>query len=129
MKLLQIFYDLWICLDGNCYDPHDFGVAEDTASKNVFFFQKQQDIQLFISPTISKHRFSFLSSVMPFDDLEKRRQLWGTDRFAAARALTNIFKSLNDARFRLHTKSYRTAGSHGFARFEKNCSFLPNLIF
>ena len=38
MKLLQIFYDLWICLDGNCYDPHDFGVAEDTASKNVFFF-------------------------------------------------------------------------------------------
>ena len=38
MKLLQIFYDLWICLDGNCYDPHDFGVAEDTASKKVFFF-------------------------------------------------------------------------------------------
>ena len=79
--------------------------------KTFFFFQKQQDIQLFISPTMSKHRFSFLSSVMPFDDLEKRRQLWGTDRFASARALTNIFKSLNDARFRLHTKSYRTAGS------------------
>lgn len=67
--------------------------------KNCFFFQKQLDIQLFISPTMSKHRFSFLSSVMPFDDLEKRRQLWGTDRFAAARALTNIFKSLNDAQF------------------------------
>lgn len=79
--------------------------------KNCFFFQEQLDIQLFISPTMSKHRFSFLSSVMPFDDLEKSCQLRGTDRFAAARALTNIFKSLNDARFRLHTKSYRTAGS------------------
>ena len=28
---------------------------------------------------------------MSFDDLEKRCQLWRTDRFAAARALTDMF--------------------------------------
>ena len=43
------------------------------------------------SATMSKHRVSFLCSVMPFDDLEERRQLWRSDRFAATRALTNMF--------------------------------------
>ena len=43
------------------------------------------------SATMLKHRFSFLCSVMSFDDPEKRRQLWRTDQFAAAQALTNMF--------------------------------------
>ena len=43
------------------------------------------------SGTMSKHRFSFLLSVLSFDDSEERRELWKSDRFAAARELTNLF--------------------------------------
>ena len=43
------------------------------------------------SGTMSKHRFSFLLSVLSFDDSEERRELWKLDRFAAARELTNLF--------------------------------------
>ena len=42
------------------------------------------------SGTMSKHRFSFLLSVLSFDDSEERRELWKSDRFAAARELTNL---------------------------------------
>ena len=42
------------------------------------------------SATMLKHRFFFLCLVMSFADPEERRELWTTDRFATARALTNI---------------------------------------
>ena len=43
------------------------------------------------SGTMSKHRFSFLLSVLSFDESEERWELWKSDRFAAARELTNLF--------------------------------------
>ena len=43
------------------------------------------------SAVMLKRRFSFLCSVMSFDHPEKRRQLWRTDQFAAAQALSNMF--------------------------------------
>ena len=45
------------------------------------------------SATMSNHRFSFLYLVMYFDHPEERSQLWRTGRFAAARALTNMFNN------------------------------------
>ena len=43
------------------------------------------------SSVMSKHRFSFLLSVITFDDAEKRPEEWKTDRFAACREITNLF--------------------------------------
>ena len=41
--------------------------------------------------TMSKHRFTFLSAVLTFDNPEEQRELWESDRFAAARRLTAVF--------------------------------------
>lgn len=43
------------------------------------------------SATMSKHRFSFLSRVLTFDDPKERQQIWKTSRFAAMRELTVMF--------------------------------------
>ena len=45
------------------------------------------------SSTMSKHRFTFLLSVLSFDDTETRNERWKSDRFAAARELTNLFNA------------------------------------
>lgn len=41
--------------------------------------------------TMSRHRFTFLVSILSFDNAEERPELWKTDRFAAAREITIIF--------------------------------------
>ena len=38
-----------------------------------------------------KNRFTFLSAIISFDDDGERRQNWKSDRFAAARVITNFF--------------------------------------
>ena len=52
-------------------------------------FSSTADHSIFTS-TMSKHCFSFLPTVISFDDDGKRRQNWKSDRFAAAQVITNI---------------------------------------
>ena len=53
-------------------------------------FSETAGHQIFTA-TMSKHRFTFLNAVLTFDNPEERRELWKSDRFAAARRLTVMF--------------------------------------
>ena len=54
-------------------------------------FSETAGHQIFAA-TMSKHRFKFLNAVLTFDNPEERRELWKSDKFAAARRLTLMFK-------------------------------------
>ena len=49
-----------------------------------FFFSETNGHQIFTA-TMCKHRFTFLNAFLTFDNPEQRRELWKSDRFAAAR--------------------------------------------
>ena len=53
-------------------------------------FSVTAEHQIFTA-TMSKHRFTYLNAVLTFDNPEEQRELWKSDRFAAARRLTVMF--------------------------------------
>ena len=62
------------------------GLLGQSMHASKILFSETAGYEIF-SGTMSKHRFSFLLSVLSFDDSEERRELWKSDRFAAAREL------------------------------------------
>ena len=53
-------------------------------------FSVTAEHQIFTA-TMSKHRFTYLNAVLTFDNPEEQRELWKSDRCAAARRLTVMF--------------------------------------
>ena len=55
-------------------------------------FSETMDLPLF-SAVMSKNRFEFLVSNLPFDDSTTRKQRWSRDRFAAFREVFELFNN------------------------------------
>jgi len=66
------------------------GLLGQAMHKSTLLFSDVAGHPIFSAP-MSTHRFWFLQSVISFDDNEERQQFWRSDRFAAARNLTNMF--------------------------------------